>query len=236
MYGTSPKTGAAARRERNRAEMRASILQATQQLIFDKGAESLTIRGIASALGYSPGAIYEYFESKEAIIQELYFEGQGGLAEAIRETLEQAPEGASSLDVLLRMATRYRSLTLENPEVYRLVMGGSPCPPPDQLLEKFGDSLGGLTYVQRVIRQGIADGEIEDTDPLFASLATWSLVHGTLNLELGGHLELFDVLELDGRTPDPATAASMRERRYTDAVRTLLRGIATDKGRALLDS
>lgn len=236
MYGTSPKTGAAARRERNRAEMRSAILQAAQQLIFERGADSLTIRGIASALGYSPGAIYEYFESKDAIIQELYFEGQGGLAEALRETLEHAPDGASSLDVLMRMTGTYRSLTLENPEVYRLVFGSSQCPPPDQLLEKFGDTLGGLTYVRQVIDQGIADGEIEKIDSLATALMTWALSHGIMSLELGDHLELFDVLEQDGQVPDPASAASIRERRYMEAMRMALRGIATDKGRALLDS
>ncbi len=236
MSGTTVKSGAAARRERNRAEMRASILQAAHQQIFEKGAESLTIRGIASALGYSPGAIYEYFESKDAIIQELYFEGQGGLAETMREILEQVTDGENALDILMRMVMKYRSMTLENPEVYRLVFSGSQCPPPEDLIEKFGDSMGGLTYVQEVIRQGIADGEIEEIDPTSVALMIWSLVHGILNLELGGHLELFEVLELDGRRPDPAAAASMRERRYRDGVRTLLRGIATGKGQALLDT
>ena len=73
------RTGASDRRERGRQEMRAAILEAAGDLVEVDGIDGLTIRAVAQAVGYSPGALYEYFDSKEAILKALYFGGADGL-------------------------------------------------------------------------------------------------------------------------------------------------------------
>lgn len=43
-------------------------------LIAERGYEATTLRGIAAAAGVSPGLLYRYFESKQAIVMALYDE------------------------------------------------------------------------------------------------------------------------------------------------------------------
>src|SRR5262245_52695197 len=73
-------TGAAARREKGRQEMRGAILAEARRLLTEQGAEAVSMRAIARAIGYTPGALYEYFPAKEDVFHALYFEGTDGLA------------------------------------------------------------------------------------------------------------------------------------------------------------
>lgn len=53
---------------------RALVLDAARSVFADKGVEGASIREIARRAGYTPGAIYSYFESKEAIYAALLAE------------------------------------------------------------------------------------------------------------------------------------------------------------------
>ena len=62
-------------REKRRARTREAILEAAMQVVRQKGVEALSIREIVGRIDYSPSGLYEYFSSKEEIIQELVDEG-----------------------------------------------------------------------------------------------------------------------------------------------------------------
>lgn len=53
---------------------RALVLDAARSVFAEKGVEGASIREIARKAGYTPGAIYSYFESKEAIYAALLAE------------------------------------------------------------------------------------------------------------------------------------------------------------------
>lgn len=53
---------------------RALVLDAARSVFAEKGVEGASIREIARRAGYTPGAIYSYFESKEAIYAALLAE------------------------------------------------------------------------------------------------------------------------------------------------------------------
>lgn len=63
--------GTKERKERQKKELRRTILDAATDILSEKGLESLTIRAIAERIEYSPSTIYEYFPDKEAIFDEL---------------------------------------------------------------------------------------------------------------------------------------------------------------------
>ena len=56
--------GVKERKERDREEMRETILKSAHQLFVDKGFEDVSIRNIAEAIEYSPATIYLYFKDK----------------------------------------------------------------------------------------------------------------------------------------------------------------------------
>lgn len=56
------------RRERERQEIRQSILEAARQIAAEDGWQAVTTRKVAELIEYSQPTIYEYFENKEAIL------------------------------------------------------------------------------------------------------------------------------------------------------------------------
>ena len=83
-----------ARQERQQAQIdarRAGVLDAARTVFEQLGIEGASIREIARQAGYTPGAIYSYFESKEAIYGAL-------LAESL-ERLNAAVDAAGKADL-----------------------------------------------------------------------------------------------------------------------------------------
>ena len=65
-----PPTPAAARAARQQAVAdvrRSLVLQAARSAFFELGLEGASLREIAKRAGYTPGAIYSYFDSKEQV-------------------------------------------------------------------------------------------------------------------------------------------------------------------------
>ncbi len=67
--------GTAERRERDRNEMREAILAAAMKLFLDESFEKTTMRRIAQAIEYTPGALYSYFKDKDEILFALHQRG-----------------------------------------------------------------------------------------------------------------------------------------------------------------
>ena len=67
--------GIAERKQRQKGEVKASILQAAWQLVEKEGWQALSIRKIADAIEYSVPVIYDHFANKEAILYEFVKDG-----------------------------------------------------------------------------------------------------------------------------------------------------------------
>ncbi len=61
------------------------VLEAARAVFEEHGIEGASIREIARRAGYTPGAIYSYFDSKEAIYGELLGESLDRLNQAVQE-------------------------------------------------------------------------------------------------------------------------------------------------------
>ncbi len=75
----------ATRRETNRRFRRDAVLAAAQSVFAEAGLEGATIRAIAQAAGYTAGAVYSYYPTKEAIYAEILALSLGRLRTAIAE-------------------------------------------------------------------------------------------------------------------------------------------------------
>lgn len=79
-----------ARRARTQAladARRALVLDAARAAFFELGMEKTSMREIAQRAGYTPGAIYSYFPSKEAVYGALLEESLDRLNERVRQAL-----------------------------------------------------------------------------------------------------------------------------------------------------
>lgn len=221
--------GAEARRQRNRNEMRQSVLGAAQRLVTERGIEGLSLRGIAREIGYSPAAIYEYFESLEDIVLSLYYEGTEGLTGALDKCCENLPSDANSLTALLRLAYAFRSHALASPELYRFTFNVMKQPGRPKT-EETSESAG-FGSMLKEIERGVERGELLDVPPFTIALALWTAAHGFVSMEVSDHFEFFHTNGLtDDGSPDTVTEM------YHQLMLGVVRGWATEKGRALLPS
>ena len=67
---------------------KADILQASRELIRQKGWSAVNIRSVAAACGVSVGSIYNYFDSKSALV--------GAVVESVWHEIFHRPEGGAA--------------------------------------------------------------------------------------------------------------------------------------------
>lgn len=205
-------TPAAERRDRNRREMRDTILGAARRMVNAGGVNALSMRAVAREIGYSAAALYEYFPSKSALCQALFFEGASGLSGHIRLAIAESGEGASAGGIVAAMGRAYREYALSNRELYLLVFANPvrEFVPDEQDRE---EASTGFDMLVQSMRAGVEGGQMREMDPEVAALSAWAVVHGFVMLEIVGYVgsqgdsndKLFDnVLEHVGNWHRPA--------------------------------
>jgi len=113
-------------RERRREQNRRRILDTASALVTDGGLDALTINGLARALDYTPGALYRYFPSRDALVVALQLEvleEWGARVARVRQRCADAPVAGATAVLLapLAMGALYRALSVAEPAWYALV-------------------------------------------------------------------------------------------------------------------
>ena len=232
MLNEAKLTGAEARRERGRQEMRSAILEAAGRLVAAEGVEGFTIRAVAQAVGYSAGALYEYFDSKEAILASLYFDGNDGLGAHCERAVSNLPPAANAIEVILALGHAYRSFALDHPELYRLVFGGFKTPPVD--IDCDDVAKGGFATILGVVARGIDEGTLIDVPPPVVAVAAWAAVHGFVSLEVTGHITGGEEPEVAAVTPE--LGRQHRDLLFEGVLHMALSGVLSDEGRSHMQS
>jgi AcrR family transcriptional regulator len=167
-------------RQRRHKKTRLAILDAARRIIAQQGIQGLSMREIASQIDYSPAGLYEYFDSKEEIIQTLSAEGHQRLSAYIRQVDENLPP----VDYLAAIGLAYIDFALNNPEHYLLMFTNVPSK--TQLEDMLSQDSSFLILLQ-AIQRGI-DAGVFRTRPGFGlhemAYAAWSLVHGIAMLRI----------------------------------------------------
>ena len=230
MVSTKRVSGAAARRATNREHMHAAILDTARSIVTDNGTNSLTIRGVAQALNYSPGAIYEYFESKEEILTCLYFQGTSGLGAQMEQAIADLPAGTDAVNGMMALARAYRAHALANRELYRLVFGGMTDTPEPPAIEHADQQAGGFGTLIGLAAQGVAEGSMVDIPVPLIAHAAWAAVHGFVSLELQGHIVGADAPGMP--VPSDEDGLRQRDQMFETVIRMMLFGLVTEGYRA----
>lgn len=169
------------RRQRQKEEVRHSILTAAWQQVLAEGWSSLSIRKIADAIEYSVPVIYSHFDSKDAILMEFTREGFSRLLAAINAETDSLLSPAEQLE---RIGEAYWQFAFNNQAYYQLMFGlGIPtCEQAIQVTEmrQFGEVVMGL--IGQVMAQ---DGAAIDCTNVHLKFQTyWSLLHGLVSIRM----------------------------------------------------
>lgn len=180
------------RKERQKTEMRESILLAALRLFSDYGFENVTMRNIADKIEYSAGTIYLYFKDKDEIFFELH---KMGFDQFYKKQLEIQ----SIRDPLKRITEHgliYIQFAVDHPLYYDL-MFISRVPVRTINLEEQWTS-GNRTYelLKLNITQAKDAGYFKKTDIEVAAFSLWSFVHGIASLYVRDRLKMAPAEEL----------------------------------------
>lgn len=172
------------RRERERAEKTALIVDATRELCLREGYEAVTMRKIAEAIEYSPAAIYQYFKNKEALVSEIIRKD----AEEFRRFMLEGFTQEDSVARLIELGRRYVTWGKAHPKQYLLLMS-----PPSGWIEETWKAYRNEGLMERevlvILNQAVSEAiesdqfkdEYTDPAPIVATLRAG--FHGFVLLE-----------------------------------------------------
>ena len=178
--------GIADRKEREREEMRGSILDAARKLFITNGFDKVSIRNIADEIEYSPATIYLYFKDKNALLYSLHQQGFVKMVEEFQPLLTLT----DPFEKLVEMGRSYIRFAVENPELFDLMFIMNA--PMDTLDEKDwveGDQAFGL--LMQVVQECMNTGVFQQRDARVVSMMIWSGIHGYTALYLRKRLGMF---------------------------------------------
>jgi len=179
--------------------LRASLLDAADAVLAERGAQALTLRDVARAAGVSHGAPYHHFASLNELLAAVAQRGFETLGDAMAEAVA-VPD---TRERLLRVAQAYVACARARPERFRLMFG--------PLLASKDEHPALRAAAQRafgfVLAAAYAHDKKHGTD---LAVAGWSLAHGLSHLLIDG---AFEGLPMKHQSPD-ALARKLSERMF----------------------
>lgn len=168
--------GVKERREREKQHLRDEILSSVRQIAKSQGWASLTIRSIAQKVEYSPSMIYEYFDSKEAIMFALFTQGFNELKQDFQRAAAATDDPDQRLHALL---DAYWDFSQRNPDLYQLMhnVGGVQV----RSEEDWQPILAATEIVQQALQSWAASVNTTLPDVWGAAETMWSLIHGFIS-------------------------------------------------------
>ncbi|HSN16768.1 MAG TPA: TetR/AcrR family transcriptional regulator [Gammaproteobacteria bacterium] len=185
----------------------ARIQAAARKLLDKEGAQAVTMRAVAKAVGITPMAIYRHYPDREALLNALADTGFQELAESLT-----AKRFSGDLETrLAKMADLYLDHAMVNPKLFELMFltkrEGARQYPGDFRARKSPTA----TLMADVIAEGMRQGAFRQDDPWEITFEMGALSHGLIMLYLGGRMAV---------SPAQFRALYKRSfRRYFDGIR-----------------
>ena len=167
------------RRERRHSDTRDDILEAAREVLLERGAADLSLREIARRAGFSPGALYKYFDNKDDVIKALADEAMGALLVEFGKVATDLPPDERALE--LGMA--YLEFARHNPEDVAVIALHESTPHPLPLTD---EHLRMEEVVIGVFKDGVTEGVFTldaGEEPDYMAYGAWALVQGLATFE-----------------------------------------------------
>jgi AcrR family transcriptional regulator len=163
------------------------IASAARRLLNTQGAEAVTMRRVAAAVGVTPMAIYRHYPDRASLLNALANEGFAGLA--ARLAAPNFTGGSNAEDRLTKMMEIYLDHALQKPRLFELMFlkprEGARSYPRDF---KTGQSpTANLLF--EAVQSGMNSGHFRKADAWEIVFEMGALSHGLLLLYLGRRME-----------------------------------------------
>ncbi len=178
------KAESASPRARRRQRARRAFLDAARRMIVDHGPAGLSLREVARQADYSPAALYEYFESREALLAVLIQEG----FDALNQNILAVSTELTPREQLKHIGLAYVNFARHQPQTFELLFNYH-INQRKQLDEEAKYGNNHYAFFRAAITKVIP--EVSERKVELVSYSFWALVHGLAMLQIT-YLQHFD--------------------------------------------
>lgn len=161
------------------AEGRARILAAAHKIVGSEGLDALSMRNLADAVAFTPGALYRYFASKDDVVEAI-FDGGADLDDRLLKIADSNVSDVSAVRLVLKA---YADFAFDDEARFRALFLKHSGPAAREFHAR-GSRQPGAQATKRRMASAIAAGVFRKTDPEMAFQVLWGAVHGVVALIL----------------------------------------------------
>ena len=200
--------GVIERKEREKEQKKAMILEVAEEILLEKGLDQLNMDEVAERAEVSKGSLYLYFNNKTDLVLGICHKASNLMNEWTSKVLTEKKSG---LEMVYQLGKNYLKFAIEHPEYYRVMRFLESYKHSDQAKNSIYLDLcrqnrqQGFRVMVRAIQIGMQDGSVHtmyNAEQLALLLISTS--HGVVNMaymhENSQHFELLDHLGIDLET------------------------------------
>lgn len=162
-------------------DLREALIQATRQLLIERGAENFSLADACRLAGVSTAAPYKHFRDKDEILQVIVKQGFDTLGERSIAACKAAGEG--TLAGILALGEEYLRFARTETAVFRLMFGQNEAVKQVEDVSFHGRAcFTNVTEQVRLYCERNHNSGVDDARAIALSL--WTFVHGAASLDI----------------------------------------------------
>ena len=169
-----------AKRAYHHGDLSEALIEQAVASVDAVGAEHVSLRAVAAAVGVSPSAAYHHFADKEALMEAVSARGFAQLDQFILCHVSVDSHLGGPLELMRHSANAYISFAVDHPHLFQVMFNGRVAPPHPEYIE--GSLVSTLSHLQTEYGFAQEDSHLLET-VLMAS------VHGIAALVIEGRMD-----------------------------------------------
>ncbi len=168
------------KRPYHHGDLQVALIEQAITSINAVGADHVSLRAVAAAVGVSPSAAYHHFADKEALMEAVSERGFVQLDSFILNQVSGEAGQCDPLKLMRHAANAYISFAVDHPHLFQVMFSGLKAPHRPEYIE--GSILSVLTHLQKEYGFAEADSHLLESVLLAA-------VHGIATLVIEGRMD-----------------------------------------------
>jgi AcrR family transcriptional regulator len=168
-----------AKRAYHHGDLREALIEQAITSVNAVGADHVSLRAVAAAVGVSPSAAYHHFADKDALIEAVSERGFGELDSFILSQVSTDTGQSNPIELLRHSAKAYISFAVDHPHLFQVMFSGIQAPRRPEYIES--SILSMLSHLQS--EYGFAE-----TDSQLLESVLLASVHGIAALVIEGRM------------------------------------------------
>lgn len=169
-----------AKRAYHHGDLREALIEQAITSVNAVGADHVSLRAVAAAVGVSPSAAYHHFADKDALIEAVSQRGFVELDSFILAQVSTDAEQSNPIELLRHSANAYISYAVDHPHLFQVMFSGIQAPRRPEYIES--SILSMLAHLQS--EYGFAE-----TDSQLLESVLLASVHGIAALVIEGRMD-----------------------------------------------